>query len=183
MNEFLIELDRLKEQPLVLTYDYPAARLQADDETLQFTGQVTGTVTVRRVGQDVLAHGELHGTAQGPCARCLTPTEAAVTAAVKEMWARREIDRRAPVAENEEEPDLTHPLVGDQIELSEIFRELMLAEAPDRFLCGEGCKGLCAQCGANLNEGPCGCGPRAGPGEEQTLPDWKRKLKGLRLDE
>ena len=28
-----------------------------------------------------------------------------------------------------------------------------------RFLCDPDCKGLCAQCGHDLNDGPCGCQP------------------------
>ena len=26
-----------------------------------------------------------------------------------------------------------------------------------KTLCSEDCKGLCPRCGANLNDGPCGC--------------------------
>ncbi len=33
----------------------------------------------------------------------------------------------------------------------------MLAELPTRNLCRDGCKGLCPECGANLNRGECGC--------------------------
>ena len=33
----------------------------------------------------------------------------------------------------------------------------------DVFLCSEDCKGLCAVCGKNLNEGPCDCKPEPDP--------------------
>ena len=33
----------------------------------------------------------------------------------------------------------------------------LLLEVPLVPLCDDDCKGLCPQCGANLNEGPCGC--------------------------
>ena len=35
----------------------------------------------------------------------------------------------------------------------------LLLEIPLIPLCDDDCKGLCSTCGANLNEGPCGCAP------------------------
>ena len=50
-----------------------------------------------------------------------------------------------------ETPDFT-------IELDEVVISDILLSLPQKFLCGDGCKGLCPQCGQNLNEGGCGCG-------------------------
>ena len=33
-------------------------------------------------------------------------------------------------------------------------------------LCDEECKGLCPTCGANLNDGPCGCAPAEDAGDD-----------------
>ena len=44
--------------------------------------------------------------------------------------------------------------------------ECLLAEELDMdttHLCREDCKGLCHRCGADLNEGPCGCKPEVDP--------------------
>lgn len=43
----------------------------------------------------------------------------------------------------------TRPIVIEQIHLG----------IPMKPLCREDCKGLCGQCGGDLNEGPCGCAP------------------------
>jgi uncharacterized protein len=32
-------------------------------------------------------------------------------------------------------------------------------DLPIQVLCDPNCRGLCSQCGANLNEGDCGCAP------------------------
>ena len=37
-----------------------------------------------------------------------------------------------------------------------VFGEILLL-IPGKTLCKEDCKGLCLRCGANLNEGECGC--------------------------
>ena len=37
------------------------------------------------------------------------------------------------------------------------MRDALLLELPYRFLCSEDCKGLCSNCGINLNLGTCTC--------------------------
>ena len=43
------------------------------------------------------------------------------------------------------------------IDVSEPIMAAILMETPFVVLCREDCKGLCPTCGANLNEGDCGC--------------------------
>ncbi|MFR1639226.1 MAG: YceD family protein [Eggerthellaceae bacterium] len=45
------------------------------------------------------------------------------------------------------------------IDLEPLVKAALLLEFPLVPLCDEDCKGLCASCGANLNEGPCECAP------------------------
>ena len=45
----------------------------------------------------------------------------------------------------------------DQIDLNELIREQFYLALPMKPLCREDCKGLCASCGANLNDETCGC--------------------------
>lgn len=37
-----------------------------------------------------------------------------------------------------------------------VFTEIVLS-LPTKHLCSEDCKGICQNCGKNLNDGPCGC--------------------------
>jgi uncharacterized protein len=41
--------------------------------------------------------------------------------------------------------------------LEDVVREQVLLSLPDRSLCQDDCKGLCAHCGGNLNETACNC--------------------------
>jgi uncharacterized protein len=45
----------------------------------------------------------------------------------------------------------------DSIEPLENVRELLILEHPLVHLCNPSCKGLCPQCGIDLNEGSCNC--------------------------
>jgi uncharacterized protein len=43
------------------------------------------------------------------------------------------------------------------LDLTPVVREDFLLSIPMHALCQPDCKGLCPQCGANWNEGPCDC--------------------------
>jgi len=46
---------------------------------------------------------------------------------------------------------------GDGIDLNEVLETCFILEMETKCLCREDCKGLCPDCGKNLNEGPCSC--------------------------
>ncbi len=46
---------------------------------------------------------------------------------------------------------------GDEIDMGPFFQQVVSLALPLKPLCREECKGLCSRCGADLNQGPCGC--------------------------
>jgi len=65
------------------------------------------------------------------------------------------------------------PFDGDKIDLEPLFREQFVLSIPYAPLCREDCKGLCGQCGKDLNSGTCGC--------EKPIDPRLAALKGLKL--
>ena len=57
----------------------------------------------------------------------------------------------------ENEDEWVFPLEGDSADLDDIVRTVFVLNLDSKLLCREDCKGLCPQCGKNLNDGPCGC--------------------------
>ena len=53
-------------------------------------------------------------------------------------------------------------VVDDKMDISPLIRDTLLAAQPICNVCRPDCLGLCPKCGANLNEGECGC-DRAAP--------------------
>jgi uncharacterized protein len=49
------------------------------------------------------------------------------------------------------------------LDLADAVREEVLLAMPQFVECRPDCKGLCARCGANLNDGPCDCPPPSDP--------------------
>ena len=59
------------------------------------------------------------------------------------------------------------------IDVDEIVKEQILLAVPARTLCREDCKGICPECGTDLNTGQCDCAA------EEVDPRWAA-LKSLK---
>ena len=84
---------------------------------------------------------------EGACRRCLGTANGELSSAVRELY------------EEGSSGEETYPLSGNQLDLEPLVRDAVLLELPQAPLCREGCRGLCPTCGADLNEGECGCPP------------------------
>jgi uncharacterized protein len=89
---------------------------------------------------------------QGECRRCLTPVSVPLSLAIGALFTQD--------AEALDDPD-SYAVAPDATDIDVILavREELLLEAPRYAVCREDCKGLCPQCGKDLNAGPCGCAP------------------------
>jgi uncharacterized protein len=94
------------------------------------------------------------------CSRCL---EAHVLP-VRAVFDLRYLPQSANTGEGErevEDDDLTTAYYRDErIDLGDLVREQLYLALPMKPLCREDCRGLCAECGANLNLTTCGCARR-----------------------
>ena len=58
---------------------------------------------------------------------------------------------------NDEENDDFILIEDMKLNIDELTSEDIYLALPAKILCKEDCKGICASCGADLNEGPCSC--------------------------
>ena len=63
----------------------------------------------------------------------------------------------------DEEHDEIYLLDGNEVDLDEVAGTAFILAMDTKNLCSDNCKGLCAKCGADLNNGPCGCRPEVDP--------------------
>lgn len=54
-------------------------------------------------------------------------------------------------------------LEAGKVDAGDLARTAFILGMDTRCLCSEDCKGLCPRCGANLNDGPCGCKQEGDP--------------------
>ena len=117
---------------------------------------VTGRLSPAGAGRYYFS-GKLAGAAMGECGRCLEETQQPIGADAHLLFADAE-------TENDDDPDvfpLSNARGGALIDLRPALRELWLLEVPAFMLCRPDCKGLCPNCGANLNQGACSCARKA----------------------
>jgi uncharacterized protein len=94
----------------------------------------------------IVASGRVRGRWSAVCSRCLVPLQTDFDLHLREVF--------------EEDPveDETYPLLHHaEIDLEQPLRDVVVPELPIVPLCRPDCAGLCATCGANLNEGECEC--------------------------
>ena len=84
------------------------------------------------------------------CVRCLTNFEHILNWSFTELYA---FDKRSETESELFLPDDAH------LDLAELIRDFALLEIPISPIHDENCKGLCAECGQNLNIKDCGHRP------------------------
>jgi uncharacterized protein len=91
------------------------------------------------------------------CSRCLEPFRLPVNAAFDLRYLPAS-EASAEAEREVEEDDLEISYYrDDQIDVNELLREQFYLALPMKPLCRDDCRGLCAQCGTNLNTGTCAC--------------------------
>ncbi|MGN1411314.1 MAG: YceD family protein [Oscillospiraceae bacterium] len=83
------------------------------------------------------------------CDRCLTPFKREFSYDFKHTIVKS-------VSNNQDDDDYILA-DGDFVDITEIAISDLLLQLPTKILCKDDCKGLCQNCGANLNDGDCGC--------------------------
>jgi uncharacterized protein len=105
----------------------------------------------QQVGPDVVVRGHLAGEFDLTCRRCLEPVVAGIDEELGLLY-------RARLEPGDDEPADVLPLPrGGALDLTTPVREHVLLAVPTYVYCQEGCRGLCPQCGANLNQAVCAC--------------------------
>jgi uncharacterized protein len=115
--------------------------------------EVTFDGTLETIPNGLIASGEVTGRWVGECRRCAEPLKGELATEVRERYLEG-------VAAGDDE---AYPLEGDTIDLGPMIRDAIVLELPLAPLCSQGCKGLCGQCGADLNKDDCGCGDLLDP--------------------
>lgn len=128
------------------SFERPAAELGDVDDFPWKDATVAVEGTYCFDGNHLLVEGTIRTSGMYPCSRCLTPVSVDRNETLSEVYGTEA-----------ELPEDVLPYNGEYIDLTETIRETLILSEPMRVLCRPDCKGLCPQCGANLNEGPCSC--------------------------
>lgn len=108
---------------------------------------------LRMQGENVRLTGTLKTELALTCARCLAPVAHPVEKQLDELFMPSVRDGEAYPYDRETK----------RLSLDQMIYDILSVDIPLQVLCSETCRGLCPQCGKNLNEGPCACSADTDP--------------------
>lgn len=118
-----------------------------------FSKPMSLTLTATKSEGNIFIRGKIKTTVISCCARCLESFEYPVDTDMNLTFV--------PASERPQQVEDTSPDLefyeGDTIDLSRGMRDQILLAIPLKPLCKNSCRGLCPQCGVNLNVGSCNC--------------------------
>ena len=151
MKPFVVNISDLVDKPGARRRERVEGRLGEPvtvvDSTLRTEVPVVVDTLLEWVSDGLLATGTVEGAWEGPCRRCLTPVRGTLEVDVQELFEANPRDED------------TYRLGHDRVDLEPLARESLVLDLPLAPLCRADCRGLCATCGADLNQGDCDCPP------------------------
>ena len=109
-----------------------------------------------RAGTEIFLGGAFDALTTAVCSRCAEEFELPIHRRFRYVLAPKAINDGTDFALKAEDLEFSF-YQGDEIDLTPLVREQVLLALAERPLCRDECRGLCPQCGANLNEGDCKC--------------------------
>jgi uncharacterized protein len=146
-----LDVHHLLAEPIgtVLEFYLEEGQRRLDDDLI--VAFLRGEIEFLRTDYGLLARGEVATQLEIQCVRCLAPISYPLTLHLIDQFAYN--PRALDQSENP-----AFPILGKgMIDLAPPLREHILLGLPLHPLCRPDCRGLCSQCGANLNETQCDC--------------------------
>lgn len=90
---------------------------------------------------------------EAECARCLKPVSLEISGKLMYLYC----SQNPEAIEDDEYMPVEIEHFGRVLDVMPQIEESIYTLIPTKILCREDCKGLCPECGADLNEGKCSC--------------------------
>ncbi len=164
-----INVSQLLQEPIGATRDYRV------DEHADIIGDgqaypLRGECRLLRTRRGVLVSCSLGAELELTCSRCLSRFRHPLKIKFEEEFLPTiDVTSGVPLPQQEDAAFM----IDDHhtLDLMDAVREYALMAVPMKPLCKTSCAGLCPTCGANLNNGSCGCPAQA------TDPRWSQLSK------
>jgi uncharacterized protein len=176
----LISLEALEKQPVEFQEEFAPGIIDLGPELRQARPlQTSGRATLieehhhHDVIKDIRLVGTLSTSLDVICARCLEPVVRELSKSFDLLYRPQGSDAtREEISVTQAEAEIGY-YRGEGLLLEDALREQVLLSLPIRTICREECKGLCPQCGRNLNEAACDCAEQTADPRWDALRGWR----------
>jgi uncharacterized protein len=153
----ILDLTRIRQPETDIERQYTPSAFEGRENVFRIVSPVGLQMKVHKDRHRFRLVGTVRGVLELACSRCLDPFELPVNGAFDVRYLPEAENVGADESEVEDS-DLSAAFYrDDQIDLAQLIEEQMYLALPMKPLCREECRGLCPQCGANLNIETCGC--------------------------
>ncbi|MGV8980264.1 YceD family protein [Clostridium sp.] len=118
-----------------------------DNEFIQFSKPVKLDLILKPSGDEVDLIGSMETELLLTCSRCLEVFPHSINIQLNEKMSK---------TLKSEDEDIIF-INDDRLDLDEIVENNIISMLPIKRICNKDCKGLCQQCGINLNQSTCKC--------------------------
>lgn len=145
-----IQISGLSEGIHHFSFKVQASEVDLDEH---FHDSLTAEVTVDKTSTQILLTAQINAVGSFECDRCIRPFTISLTPSYTMVY----IHEGGSTAGLDPSEFQVLPIGANIIDIADDVRQTVMLAVPLKLLCQEQCKGLCATCGKNLNEGPCSC--------------------------
>jgi DUF177 domain-containing protein len=145
-----IQVGGLSDGVYFFSFGVDAATLGLDE---RFKDEIVAKARLEKSGSQFFLSTNIEAQGSFECDRCLAPFLSRLAPSYRMYYViEGSTDRNIDPAELQ----IVSPSFS-VIDLCEDVRQVVLLSVPLKLLCSEDCRGLCSQCGKNLNTGTCTC--------------------------
>ena len=151
-------IEEIGDEGLCFSLVLKKGRLEIDQAGLSVNVDITVNGSLNRIDDDVYLKGTVMTSVVASCSRCLDTLSYPVDSDLKSHFvpsdnpsiSKRDVELHASDID-------TEVYENQQIDLTQSIRDSILLAVPVICLCKDNCKGICSQCGKNLNQELCKC--------------------------
>ena len=151
-------IEEISDEGLCFSLVLKKDQLEIDQARLSVNADITVSGSLNRIDDDVYLKGTVMTSVIASCSRCLDTLSYPIDSDLKSHYvasgnqfiSKRDVELHASDIDAE-------VYENQQIDLTQSIRDSILLAVPVICLCKENCKGICSQCGKNLNQGLCKC--------------------------
>lgn len=137
---------RNRKKEVNVTYDLKP--LYFDGEKIEAVEALNVVGNITSIGDVLTLRASIKTKLDLKCSRCLEAFIYPIDIEIEERFTNNN------ELQNDEEIIFVD---GNILDITEIVENVIISTLPIKRLCTDNCRGLCYQCGKNLNEGSCNC--------------------------
>jgi uncharacterized protein len=156
-EEMFLDVKTLAVRKLTIRKSYQPGSIDYQSSEIKQVEPLEVNVTAELIGGQIRIAGEIETKVDLVCARCLEPVIEDVHRSFDLIYSPLPKGEKPEEAQLKDDDAEIGFFEGDGLFLTDVLREQVLLALPMKVICRSDCRGLCPNCGANLNHEKCRC--------------------------